>query len=224
MPGAGAVHLRRRFGGGAQRAHPGRRLAAGERAPRLTEALEIIRDLWSGRTVTHQGRHFTVHNARVWSLPDAPPPIYVSGFGPEATELAAQVGDGWITVEPDAEGLATYRKAGGSGGTQAGVKICWAAEEKEAAETAHRLWGHEGIGGQAAQDLPTWQSFEALAEAGSPGRIADEVACGPDPHRAAASVAAYVDVGFDEVYIAQMGPDQDGGIRFLADEVLPLLR
>ncbi|WP_026311453.1 TIGR03557 family F420-dependent LLM class oxidoreductase [Parafrankia elaeagni] len=194
------------------------------RLERLEEAIEVIRRLWTGETVTHQGRYFTVHNARIWSLPETPPPIFISGFGVESTELAARVGDGWITVQPDADGLRRYRKSGGAGRTQAGAKICWAPTEKEAAETAYRLWGFEGVGGQAAQDLPMWHTFEALTEAGSPEKTASAVACGPNAQRAAESIQAYVDAGFDEVYISQMGPDQEGGIRFLAEEVLPLLR
>lgn len=194
------------------------------RLERLEEAVDLIRRLWTGDIVTHEGTHFTVHNAKIWSLPDSPPPILVSGFGPESTQLAAHIGDGWITAQPDADGLKLFRDSGGTGPTQGGVKICWADTEKEAAETAQRLWGHEGLGGQASQDLPMWQSFEAIAAASSPTRMAQEIACGPDPARAAESISKYVEAGFDEVYIAQMGPDQDSGIRFLAEEVLPLLK
>ncbi|ADP84472.1 TIGR03557 family F420-dependent LLM class oxidoreductase [Pseudofrankia inefficax] len=194
------------------------------RHARLEEAIEVIRQLWTGDTVTHGGRYFTVHNAKIFSRPDSPPPIYVSGFGEQATQLAGRVGDGWMSVRPDAEGLRTYRDNGGKGRTQAGVKICWAPTMKEAVETAHQRWGFEGAGGQAAQDLPTWQSFEALNDASSPQATANAIACGPDAEHAANAIRPYLDAGFDEVYISQMGPDQDGGIRFLAEEVLPLLR
>ncbi|MBX6389817.1 MAG: TIGR03557 family F420-dependent LLM class oxidoreductase [Frankia sp.] len=194
------------------------------RHERLTEAIGLIRRLWSGDLVTHQGRYFTVHNARIFSRPEHPPPIYVSGFGPRSIRIAAQVGDGWITTRPDREGLRTYHRDGGTGGTQAGLKICWAPDERAAVETAHRLWGHEGTGGQTAQDLPMWQAFEAVGTASGPDAVAGRLACGPDPHRAAASVQRYIDAGFDEVYVAQIGQDQPGGIRFLAEEVRPLLR
>jgi G6PDH family F420-dependent oxidoreductase len=196
------------------------------RLARLEEAVEVIRTLWSGGPSPTRGPnftvHFTVHNARVFSLPDEPPPIYVSAFGPEATDVAARIGDGWISTKPDAENLRRFR-APNSGTTQAGVKICWGPSEEEAAKTAHEFWGHQGVGGQAAQDLPMWHSFEALAEATSPEEIARTIACGPDPEKAAASIQEYVDAGFDEVYIAQMGRDQKGGIRFLTEQVLPLL-
>lgn len=57
------------------------------------------------------------------------------------------------------------------------------------------------------------------------GFFASSEELGPDEIiRAAQAIAEYVEAGFDEIYIAQMGPDQDSGIRFLAEEVLPLLK
>jgi G6PDH family F420-dependent oxidoreductase len=193
------------------------------RLSRLEEAIGIIRRLWSGGVVTHLGEHFTVHDARVFSLPETLPEVLVSGFGPKATALAARHGDGWITTKPDAEGMQTYRESGGSGRTQAGLKICWAESEDEAAKTAYRLWGFQGAGGQISQDLPMWQGFEAIAELTGPEDMKQAVACGPDAGHAAELISKYVEVGFDEIYIAQMGPDQEGGISFLREEVIPLL-
>ena len=121
------------------------------RLERLEEAITVIRELWKGETLTHRGTHYTVDGARIFSLPEQLPPILVSGFGPDATRLAARVGDGWITVRPDAELLSTYRDSGGTGVTHAGMKICWAESADDAAKTAHRLWGFEAFGGQSAQ-------------------------------------------------------------------------
>ena len=193
------------------------------RLERLVEALGVIRELWAGGVVTHEGKYFTVHDARLFSLPETAPEILVSAFGPKAISVAAEHGDGWITVQPDAEGMQAYRESGGGGRTQAGVKVCWAETEDEAAKTAYRLWGFQGAGGQANQDLPTWHSFEGIAELSSPEDMKELVACGPDASRAAEMIAKYVDVGFDEVYVAQMGPQQEEGIAFLREEVLPLL-
>ncbi|HVS67825.1 MAG TPA: LLM class flavin-dependent oxidoreductase [Mycobacteriales bacterium] len=110
------------------------------------------------------------------------------------------------------------------GGLWGGIKICWAESADDAAKTAYRLWGFEAVGGQSAQDLPSWLEFEQLGDATSPDQIAETVPCGPDPDRAASAIKEYVDAGFDEVYVSQMGPDQDGGIRFLSEQVLPQLR
>ncbi|HUR76219.1 MAG TPA: TIGR03557 family F420-dependent LLM class oxidoreductase [Sporichthya sp.] len=192
------------------------------RLERLEEAIEVMRRLWTGEVVTHQGRYYTVHNARIFTLPDQEIPVLISGFGPEATDFAARIGDGWMTTSPDADGLTQFKQKN-QGVTQAGVKICWAPSEDEAKETAFRLWSHSGIGGQASQDVPMWHTFESIGEANTPDKLAEKVACGPDPGKAAANIREYIEAGFDEIYIAQMGSDQEGGIRFITDEVLPLL-
>ena len=68
----------------------------------LEEAVEVIRELWTGDVVTHRGRYYTVDTARIYTLPDQPPPIYMSGFGPKAIEVAGRIADGYITTQPDA--------------------------------------------------------------------------------------------------------------------------
>lgn len=181
--------------------------------------------LWTGEVVTYQGTYFTMHDARLFTRPQAPPDILVSGFGPEATKLAAQIGQGWISASPDTEGMKIYRDAGGTGRTQAGAKICWAETEKRPRRPRRPRTGSGAIRLAAAssQDAPMWMQYEAVAQLTSPDDIAKTVPCGPDAARAAEAIAEYVEAGFDEIYIAQMGPDQDNGIRFLAEEVLPLL-
>ena len=194
------------------------------RQKRLTEALAIIRRLWTGEVVTHEGEYFTVHDAKLFVTPETPPDILVSGFGPSSTKLAAEIGDGWITASPDEDGMKAYRDAGGTGRTQAGIKICYADTEREGMETAHKLWGHEPGAGQIAQDSPMWLQFEGVQALTTPEDMTASVACGPDPANAAEYLQKYIDVGFDEIYISQMGPDQSGGIAFVQEQVLPLLR
>ena len=55
---------------------------APERIDMLEEAVDIIRQLWSGDEVTVRGEHFTVENARIYDPPSSPIPIVVSAFGP----------------------------------------------------------------------------------------------------------------------------------------------
>jgi G6PDH family F420-dependent oxidoreductase len=85
----------------------------------LEEAIEVIRLLWRGDYVTHHGRYYTVENARIFSLPAEPPPVLVSGFGPEATSVAARVGDGYVSTTPEHDLVDRYRREGGKGPTVA---------------------------------------------------------------------------------------------------------
>jgi len=68
--------------------------SSGVRREMLEEAVEVIRLLWQGGSQSHFGRHYTVEQAALFTLPDAPPPIVVSGFGEHSIDLAARIADG----------------------------------------------------------------------------------------------------------------------------------
>src|SRR4051794_18804508 len=87
----------------------------------LEEAVEVMRALWSGGQRSHRGRHYTVENARIYDLPETPPPVLVSGFGPKAVRVAARIGDGFVTTSPDEEMIGLYRSEGGKGPVHAGT-------------------------------------------------------------------------------------------------------
>ncbi len=189
----------------------------------LEEAVAIIRALWTGETLDHDGEHYVVENARLYTLPDVTPEILVSGFGPKAIEVAAKIGDGFVTTSPSAEDIVAYREHGGAGRTQGGAKVCWHEDEKQAVKIAHKTWRNSFVPGQLAQDLPTPTHFEQASELVTEDMVAAKVPCGPDPEVHVAALRTYVDAGFDEVYVAQMGPDQEGMIAFYEKEVLPRL-
>lgn len=189
----------------------------------LEEAVEVLRALFTGEVVTHHGRHYTVENARLYTVPDEPVEIPVSAFGPKATELAARVGDGFITTSPDAENLARYRELGGRGPSQAGVKVCWGPDEQAARKTAFELWRSSSVPGQLSQDLPMPSHFEQAAELVTEELVADKIACGPDPERHVAAIRPYLDAGFDEVHLSQIGEGQEGFFEFFRSEVEPRL-
>lgn len=190
----------------------------------LEEAVEVMRALWSGELVRHRGTHYTVDTARLYSLPEQVVPVLVSGFGPKATDLAARIGDGYLNVAPDGDLLARYRDGGGTGPSHAGVKVCWAQDPAQARATVHRLWAHQAVPGEASQVLPSPHHFEQLASV-----VTEEMAVGAvgaTGHRVedfVEAVRAYVDAGYDEVYLSQVGPDQQGFLDFWQRELRPAL-
>ena len=175
----------------------------------LEEAIDVIRIL-CGRRPDYRGRHYRVAHARIYDLPAEPTPILVSGFGPKAIELAGRVGDGFITVQPDADAVKTFRSSGGEGKlVQGGAKVCWGSDEQAALGHVARLWPNEALPGELAQVLPTPEHFEQAHELVTPEMLADEVPCGPDVDKHVAALQAYADAGFDKLYVNQIGPDQD---------------
>jgi G6PDH family F420-dependent oxidoreductase len=190
----------------------------------LEEAVEVMRALWTGELVRHRGRHYTVDTARLYTLPAAPPPVLVSGFGPKATALAARIGDGYLNVDPSAELLQLYREQGGRGPAHGGVKVCWSEDEAAARRTVHELWAHTAIPGEAASCCrapptssrsPRWSpSRWPSTRSGAVGnRVEDFVE----------AVRPYVEAGYDEVYLSQIGDEQDGWFDFYERELRPAL-
>jgi G6PDH family F420-dependent oxidoreductase len=186
----------------------------------LEEAVEVMRMLWSGGVHSHRGRHYRVWHARVYDLPEAPPKVLVSGFGPNATKLAARIGDGYATTSPDAELIKLYRSEGGEGPVQAGAKVCFGPDKDEAVKTVHRLWPNIGLPGELAQVLPTPAHFEQAAELVTEDAIEQAVPCGPDLDHHVQELQAFADAGVDELFIQQVGPDQDVFFDTWAPDIL----
>jgi G6PDH family F420-dependent oxidoreductase len=199
--------------------------SVGVRQEMLEEAIEVIRLLHRGDEVSHHGRHYEVQEARIYTRPDQPVPIYVSGFGPQGAELAGRIGDGYALAMPDAELVKTFRSSGGGDKpVQAGTKVTWDRDPDTALDIAHRLWGNEGLPGQSAQILPRPKDFAALQALVPKDDISESIACGPNPDKHAAQVRSYLDADIDEVYVQQIGPDMDGFFASWHRDVLPQLR
>ena len=190
----------------------------------LAEAVELMRTLWTGELVTHRGTHFTVEDARIYSLPESPVDVYVAAGGPEAAELAAEIGDGIVCTAPDSDLLDSFEKAGGSGPRYGQVTICWAESEADAVGTALEWWPNAGFRGPISQELPLPSHFEQAAAMVSESDIKEAIACGPNPDVHLSKIAAYKDAGFDHIYLHQVGPDQQGFMRFYERSLLPALQ
>jgi G6PDH family F420-dependent oxidoreductase len=194
---------------------------AGVRLEMLEEAIELIRELWRGGVVNHRGAHYRVQHARLYTLPESPPPIPVSGFGPKAVDLAARIGDGYVITMPDADLIGRYRSSGGGDKVvQAGVKVCWGPDEAEARRTVRRLWPNEGLPGELAQVLPTPEHFEQATELVTEETLAEAVPCGPDLDRHIDAMREFADAGVDELYIHQIGGPGDDFFSRYAKEIL----
>ncbi len=191
------------------------------RVEMLEEAIEIIRLLWEGESVTHRGRHYTVEDARIFDLPAEKPPIVVSAFGEEAVKLAADHGDGlWITGL-ESKVIDSYRSEGGDGPIWTQLSLCWDPDYETAVERAHRVWPNTALPGQLTQDLRTVLHFEQAVELVDRDDVESSVACGPDPQPIIDAIAEGVDLGIEYIYLHQIGDPTEGFIDFWRDEIRP---
>lgn len=193
------------------------------RAEKLEEAVEVIRKLWRGAVISHRGRHYTVQNAKLYTLPKELPRIHVAVGGERMAEVAGRIADGLIATGPDKKLLSAYTRAGGDGPRFGQVTMCWGPSERAARRTAHEWWPTAALHGEVTQELPNPAQFTDLSQSVTEDQVAEAVTCGPDADAHLERIQAYVDAGYDHVYLHQVGPDQDGFFEFARKELLPRL-
>ena len=195
-----------------------------ERLELLEEAVEVIRLLWQGGEQTHRGKHYTVDHARIYTLPEEPPEVYVAATAPKAAELAGRIGDGFISTAPEKEYVQAFEGAGGSGKPKIAMMHCaYDVDEKKGLERATALWPNLALKGPLGQDLATPSDFEQAAEMVEEKDVAEVTPCGPDPARYLEEIRKYDDAGFSHLYVHQIGDNQDEFADFAARELMPKL-
>lgn len=198
---------------------------ASVRLEMLEEAVDVMRELWSGTFVNHRGKHYTVEQARIYTRPDRPPSIYVSGFGPKSTDLAARIGDGYICTMPDPDLVRRFRDGGGGDKPcQASFKAAFAPSEDEGAQIAYERWPNGGIPGELSQVLPSPRHFEQASQLVSADMMKSIFVCGNSVEAHLEMIDKFATAGFDELYLANIGPNYRELFDLYQNEVLPRLR
>ena len=204
------------------------------RLERLMEAIEIIQSLFTGKVIKHRGTHFNVESARLYTLPEAPPPIYVATSGPIMAGRTGRFTDGLITVGAADERLRNLVDRFEKGAREAGkdpsrmpriiqVKVSYAATVEAATEAAVKEWPNGGMAFPKA-DIRNPEDFEAMAKLVGPQHYKNRVLLAPDLGEHTAHLQHFIDLGFDEVYVHNVGRNQDEFIRAYGEEVVPNLR
>ncbi|MFJ4833410.1 LLM class F420-dependent oxidoreductase [Streptomyces sp. NPDC088747] len=192
----------------------------------LEEAVEIIRALFTGEDLNHQGAHFDVANARLWDLPDEPPPIGVAVSGELSCSLAGRLADLVIATEPKSELLDSFDRHGGHGKPRVGqVPVCYDTDRDAAVARAHDQFRWSVGGWPVNSELPGPSGFAGATRYVTPRDVAESIPCGDDVGRFVEAVRPYAEAGFTEIALVQVGGDQQ--LPFIAwaeKELLPALR
>jgi G6PDH family F420-dependent oxidoreductase len=199
---------------------------AGLRHEMLEEAVEIIRALWAGGTVTYRGKHFDVESAKVWDLPETAPPIGIAVSGRASCRLAGRHGDAMIAVEPRAELGQMFDAAGGSGKPRIGqIALSYDPDQQTAVKRAMDQFRWSTGGWRVNAELPVPASFDEAARTVREEDVASQMPCGPDVRRHVAGIREFKRAGFTHVALVQVGGDtQEQFITWAATELLPVLR
>ncbi|GAA1866821.1 TIGR03557 family F420-dependent LLM class oxidoreductase [Asanoa iriomotensis] len=196
-----------------------------ERHAMLAEALEIIRPLLDGETLTYSGEYFEVPEAYVWDRSETRVPMAVALSGAESAGIAGEYGDGAIATQPEARLLRLFDDAGGSGKPRYGQQpICWGPDEAAARKTAYEQFPWFGMGWKVNSNLPNPAAFADLSRFVHEEDVAAGIPCGPDTDRHVEAIAKFAEAGFTHVSVLQIGDEsQREFFDWAARELLPAL-
>lgn len=203
--------------------------SVGARHELLSEAVEVIAGLFdtpSGETFNYRGEHFEVESARLWDQPEERVPIGVAVSGPDSCALAGRQADLMIAVEPKAELGEMFVRAGGTGKSRIGqIAVSYDPDRETAVQRAHDQFRWFGLGWKVNADLPNPDSFEAATQFVDPEQVGEALPCGPDVEEHVGKIRPFIEAGFTEVALVQIGSDQQQAfIDWAQAELLPALR
>ncbi|MCR2826921.1 TIGR03557 family F420-dependent LLM class oxidoreductase [Microbacterium sp. zg.Y909] len=188
----------------------------------LVEAIEIIRALHTGDLVTYDGQYFRVDSARIWDCPEGGVPLGVAVSGESSIERFAGLADHLIAVEPQAELIEGWDAVHPEASRKIGqIPISWDPDREAGIARAHEQFRWFAGGWSVNADLPTPAGFAAASQFVRPEDVAESIAAGPDLDELAESVQPFLDAGFTDVAIVQVGDEQQD--RFVTEIAEPLL-
>ena len=206
----------------------------GVRSQMLFEAIEIITKLFSGEVVRHKGEHFTLESAKLYTRPDKPVPIYVATAGPMNAKRTGRHADGMITVGAADEKIHMLWDKFAEGALQSGrdphtmpkllqIHVSWAETQAVAETNAIREWPNGGMP-FPKQDIRHPEDFASMAMLVRPEHFTNRVLISADVDEHAAHIQKFVDMGFDEIHLHNVGRNQAEFIKVFGEKVLPQLR
>jgi G6PDH family F420-dependent oxidoreductase len=193
----------------------------------LTEALVVITSLLAGGYVDFAGDHFQVDSARIWDLPEAHLPIAVAVSGGTGIDRFVDLADDLIAVEPDADLVTTWDELRGNPDSRkiGQLPICWGPDKDAAVGIAHDQFRWFGGGWKVNAELPGPAAFDGATKFVTKDDVAESIPCGPDLDAIVTAVGEFVDAGFTDVALVQIGDRTQQDFLDVAEkELLPMLR
>jgi coenzyme F420-dependent glucose-6-phosphate dehydrogenase len=207
-----------------------------ERFARLREAVALMRELWTGKTVSFDGEYYQTVDATIHDLPDEPVPVYVAAGGPVVARYAGRCGDGFICTSGKGMELYTDKlvPAVQEGADKAGrdvaaidhmleVKVSYDRDPDQALENT-RFWAPLSLTPEQKHSVSSSAEMERLADELPIETVAKRWIVASDPDDAMTQLQPYVDAGFDHFVVHGPGHDQERFLTQFSEDVVPLLR
>lgn len=199
-----------------------------ERMERLRECVDIIRALFAGETVSHRGR-VLVDRAKLWTLPEKPPEIVGAAISPETAEWVGGWADAMVTIAKPREGMLetveAFRRGGGRNKpVYLQMQLSWAEDDAEAHRQAREQWGNNILPPSVQTELQMPQDFDEVGEFVREDDLAAHIRISADPERHIEWLKEALEIGFDEIYLHNVGTNQEAFVDMFGRSVLPELR
>ncbi|MDQ1583159.1 MAG: coenzyme F420-dependent glucose-6-phosphate dehydrogenase [Microbacteriaceae bacterium] len=210
---------------------------APERINRMFEAIEIISKLFSasiaGKDVKHAGQFYKLETTRLWTMPEVAPEILVATSGPVTAKRAGKFADGLITVGAPLEKISSLFAKFDDGAREAGkdpsampkvlqLHLSWAPTYEEALRNALVEWPNGGMKFPKG-DIRSPFEMEQMARLVRPEDFEGRLVISEDPDVHRAYIQQFVDLGFDRIYLHNVGRNQREWIETFGSDVLPAL-
>ncbi len=196
------------------------------RNARLRECVDVMRALFAGEAVDHDGL-VTVDRARLWTRPAEPPPLLATAVSVETAGWAGGWADGLITIAQPHDHLrrmiAAFRDGGGTGPIALQVHLSWAPDEAQARRIAHDQWRTNVFAPPLCWDLATVEQFDEAAKHVRPEDLEGAVLIASDLERHVTWLDELAALGFDAIYLHHVGQEQRPFIDAFGEHVLPRL-
>jgi coenzyme F420-dependent glucose-6-phosphate dehydrogenase len=205
-----------------------------ERFEMLQEAVEIMQRLFTGKDVRYRGKYYKMNKVRMWTLPEQPVPIYIAATGPQTLKWAGKHCDGLITPGAAPDKLRRILDDFASGAREAGkdpdkmpkllqIHVSWAETYEEALQSALVEWPNGGMN-FPKQDVRSPDDFAAMAKLVRAENFKGRVLISTDLEEHRAQIQGFIDLGFDEIYVHNVGRNQEAWIKAFGEHVLPKLK
>ena len=199
-----------------------------ERNARLRECYEIIDALWEGETVSHHGR-VEVVGAHLYTRPEIKPQAMVAAITAETARWAGGFAGGLITIaqslEDTREVVEAFVEGGGEGKPVfCQVQLSYHQDYEKALSQAHREWKTNIFGSPVLSELPSPDHFEEAARFVTPEEMKEHVLISNQPEQLGEWIRDFGELGFDGLFLHQVGPEQKEFLEIFGAEVLPELK
>ena len=198
-----------------------------ERNARLKECADVMRALWRGETVNHTGL-IRVREAKLYTRPARPPLLIAAALTAETARWAGGWADGLVTVAGPPDALRTmvdaFREGGGGGKPLfLQVALSYAKAEDQAVRAAHREWRQAGLDGRQLADLRTPEEFDRACAGVTPDDVRAKLRVSSSVDQHVEWLSKDVELGFEAIYLHNVGRNRDEFVDAFAVRVLPAL-